>query len=97
MKLCGVYDGEHWRQFKVKTKEVENAKSLKMGLSINMEACRKYIIQKWGTESWLNKTYTNPFNDIKLPVSYFEHKTPEQLRTDYGYLAPNNAYRIYLD
>ena len=97
MKLCGLYDGEGWRQFKVQTNEVENAKSLKLGLVINMEACKQYMFRKWGTYSWIGDSYKYPFNNPNNSLDYFERKTPEQLREEYGYNAPNNAYRIYLD
>lgn len=97
MRHLGLYDGNEWGQCNVKTKEVENAKSLKLGLNVNMEACRQYMKKKWGTDALSGSNYSHPFNNPNNSIDYFEHKSSAQLLEGYGYLAPDNAYRLYLD
>lgn len=95
MKL-GVYDGEGWQQWEIGTTPPEYAESLKLGLKLNLEGCRQYMIKKWGSDSYLEPTYDHPFNNPDLPLDYSEPLTLDQLKEKYGYTQDGNAYKLFL-
>ena len=70
--------------------DVKSGLSTTLGIRVDVEPIKQYVIRKWGeTLDWTHyhsqPFYDTPFNDPTKSLDYFEKKTTEQMMKDYGY------------
>lgn len=73
--------------------------STRLGIRVNIEAIKQYVVRKWGQPiDWVHyheqEFFDHPYNDPKNDITYFEKRTTAELMTLYGY--DNNKNELYV-
>lgn len=94
MELCGIHmpmeKSPRIPKIDIKAVHQGDAHAMKSGIKVNMEACRQYFIEKWGSEPRYNSQsdrdvlYRDPFNNHNNSIDFFENKTIDELKSEYG-------------